>query len=63
MKRRKLLQHLQRHGCTFKEGRRHTRVFNPINRRWSAVPRHPEIDSMLARGICKQLDLPSPSGN
>jgi hypothetical protein len=61
VKRRKLLQHLHSHGCQFKEGKRHTRVFNPANRRWSTVPRHPEIDSMLAREICKQLDIPLPS--
>ncbi len=62
MKRRDLLQHLGKHGCIFKEGCRHTRAFHSANHRWSAIPRHPEIDSMLARAICKQLDLPLPPG-
>jgi hypothetical protein len=58
VKRRVLVQHLRRQGCVFKEGKRHTRAFNPAKRRWSAIPRHPEIDSMLAREICKQLHVP-----
>jgi len=62
VKRRILIRHLEEHGCVLKEGRRHTRAFHPANRRWSAIPRHPEIDSMLAREICKQLGIPAPPG-
>jgi hypothetical protein len=60
LKRRKLLQHVAKHGCSMKEGAKHTRVFNPANRHWSTVPRHPEIDPLLIREICKQLVIPIP---
>jgi mRNA interferase HicA len=33
---------------------------NPLTRRNSAVPRHREIKFGLARGICKQLQVPPP---
>jgi len=61
VKRRKLLQHLQQHGCSVvREGKRHTIVRNPTTNRQSDVPRHREIDTGLARAICKQLDVPPP---
>ncbi len=61
MSRRKLMQHLRQHGCVVvREGGRHTVVRNPANGRQSQVPRHREIDSVLARAICKQLDVPPP---
>jgi hypothetical protein len=49
-------------GCVITEGAKHTRIFNPANRSWSTVPRHPEIDPFLVREICKQLGIPSPLG-
>lgn len=59
MKRRKLIQHLEEHGCKFlREGRRHTVYYNPSNRKTSTVPRHNEIVGALARKICKDLEVP-----
>jgi hypothetical protein len=64
MKRQKLLGHLAQHGCLVTgEGGKHTRVLNPANGRRSTVPRHREINDGLARRICKQLDIPPPSGS
>jgi len=64
MKRRKLLRHLLSHGCVvLREGKAHTIVVNLENGRQSAVPRHPEVDANLARGICKQLGVPLPTGS
>lgn len=63
MKRRKLMQHLHRYGCTMiREGASHTIVLNPSNNQQSVVPRHPEIDKYTTRDICKQLDIPAPRG-
>ncbi len=62
MKRRALLKHLNRHGCEIvREGRRHTIVRNPANGAESQVPRHREIKTTTARGICKDLDVEAPS--
>ena len=64
MKRKKLLQHLTAHGCEVAgEGAKHTRVRNPANGAKSFVPRHPEIKSGTAKGICKQLGVPVPRGD
>jgi predicted RNA binding protein YcfA (HicA-like mRNA interferase family) len=61
MKRRKLMRHLVEHGCVVeKEGGRHTWIYNPIDRRRSFVPRHPEIGPGLVREICKQLGVAAP---
>jgi predicted RNA binding protein YcfA (HicA-like mRNA interferase family) len=61
MKRRRLLQHLQKHGCTvLREGGAHTLVVNPANGRRTSLPRHREIDTNTARAICEQLDVPAP---
>ncbi len=62
MNRRKLLQHLIAQGCEVGKGKRHTRVRNPANGNWSMVPRHREIKLGTARGICKELGVPPPSG-
>ena len=62
MKRRKLLRHLQNHGCSFlREGRRHTIYENVPRNLVSEIPRHPEIDASLVRKICKDLAVPPPS--
>lgn len=59
MKRRELLEHLQKHGCELlREGARHSIYWNPNKRRTSTVPRHTEIADRLARKICKDLDIP-----
>ncbi len=62
MKRRKLLRHLQDHGCTqLREGGGHT-IFINAQGLCSAVPRHREIEPALVRKICKQLKVPAPPG-
>jgi predicted RNA binding protein YcfA (HicA-like mRNA interferase family) len=62
MKGRTLIQHLRQHGCMLlREGKRHTIFRNPANDRQTAVPRHREIDTGLARTICQQLDVPLPT--
>jgi mRNA interferase HicA len=62
MKRRNLLRHLREHGCVFfREGKRHTVYYNPANRKVSTVPRHTDIDDVLAEKICRDLEIPSPS--
>jgi len=61
MKRTVLVKHLQQHGCQLlREGARHSVYWNPTNGRTSTVPRHAEIDNMLARKICRDLDIPPP---
>ncbi len=62
MRRRALLWHLKQHGCDLlREGSKHSLFWNPANRSTSAVPRHAEIPDRLARKICKDLGIPSPS--
>jgi mRNA interferase HicA len=60
VKRRRFLRYLRQEKCQIVEGARHTRVFNPASDKWSAVPRHTEIDTFLMRKICKQLEIPVP---
>jgi len=61
MKRRKLINHLERHGCKFlREGSKHTVYFNPSNMKTSTVPRHGEIVDALAKKICKDLEIEQP---
>lgn len=61
MKRRELLRHLQAHGCRlFREGKRHSIYWNPIERRTSSVPRHAEVDEFLAKKICRDLAISEP---
>ena len=63
MKRRDLERHLRAHGCgEMDEGSSHTRWFGVDGAR-SVIPRHREIDPVLARKICAQLGVPSPSGS
>jgi mRNA interferase HicA len=61
MKRRDLIQHLEKHGCEFlREGSKHTVYVNRASQKASTVPRHREIDEFLARKICKDLQVPEP---
>ncbi|MFB2897144.1 MAG: type II toxin-antitoxin system HicA family toxin [Phormidium sp.] len=61
MKRRELIQYLELNGCLFlREGKKHTVYYNPLNRKTSAIPRHTEIVDVLARKICKDLEIPQP---
>ncbi|MEK9135129.1 MAG: addiction module toxin, HicA family [Patescibacteria group bacterium] len=43
----------------FREGRRHSVFHNRRTGRISTVPRHGEIDDLLAKKICKDLGIPS----
>lgn len=61
MKRHKLIKHLTMHGCRFlREGSKHTIFFNPYSRKTSTIPRHNEIVNVLARKICRDLEIPEP---
>ncbi|WP_322744718.1 type II toxin-antitoxin system HicA family toxin [[Phormidium] sp. LEGE 05292] len=61
MKRRELIQYLELNGCLFlREGKKHTVYYNPLNRKTSVIPRHTEIVDVLARKICKDLEIPQP---
>jgi len=61
MKRRGLLRHLEANGCQeLREGSRHTMYVNPREKKVSAVPRHTEINEILARKICRDLQIPQP---
>jgi len=61
MKRRDLLSHLRKEGCVLhREGARHSLFLNPENGHMATLPRHREIEILLARKICRQLDIPSP---
>jgi mRNA interferase HicA len=61
VKRRALLAHLTSFGChLIREGARHSWWGNPENGRRSALPRHSEIDELLARKICRDLAVPEP---
>lgn len=63
MKRRDLIRHIQRHGCRLRrEGGSHSIYENPSNGKYSAVPRHSEINTFTARGICDDLGVPPPGG-
>jgi predicted RNA binding protein YcfA (HicA-like mRNA interferase family) len=58
MKRRDLLRYLEQHGCEcLREGGSHTIYVNRQEQKVSTIPRHREIDEMLARKICKDLGI------
>jgi len=60
MKRSKLISYLNRCGCVFlREGTRHTLFVNSLFDKISSVPRHKEIDDLLAEKICKDLGVKS----
>ena len=61
MKRRDFLRHLTGHGCRLlREGGNHSWWCNADSSRRSAVPRHREVDDLLARKICRDLGIPPP---
>ena len=61
MKRVDLVRYLELHGCYFlREGGSHSIYFNPAKSASSAVPRHREINELLARKICRDLQIPRP---
>jgi len=59
MKRTDLVKHLKDNNCELiREGSNHAIYRNKINGKQSAVGRHQELDNLLCRKICKQLDIP-----
>jgi predicted RNA binding protein YcfA (HicA-like mRNA interferase family) len=61
VKRRDLLRHLDRCGCELlREGANHTVYVNRRSGNVSTVPRHREINELLARRICRDPDVPEP---
>lgn len=61
MKRVDLVRYLEQLGCTLlREGARHSVFVNRGAGKSSTVPRHREINEILARKICKDLELPMP---
>ncbi len=56
MKRRDLVELLERDGCTLlRHGARHDIYHNPSTGKSQPVPRHNEINEILARKIIKDL--------
>jgi mRNA interferase HicA len=61
MKRRRLIQHLTACGCVLlREGGRHSWWHNPAANARSAVPRHTEINDLLALKNRKDLRIDPP---
>ena len=64
MKRRKLIRHLRDHGCELaRHGGEHDIFVSEDGRLTAAVERHREISWIMAVAICKQLDIPRPTGS
>ena len=61
MKRTDLIRHLLEQGCEFlREGGRHSVYVNRSTAKSSTVPRHREINDILAKKICKDLEVDPP---
>ncbi|MDT3738155.1 MAG: type II toxin-antitoxin system HicA family toxin [Candidatus Kapabacteria bacterium] len=59
MKRKELIKWLILNGCILeREGSKHTVFYNPESNQSSTVPRHIEINTFTARGICESLKIP-----
>lgn len=62
VKRRDLGRHLEHHGCKlFRKGGNQAIYINRTTDNSSAVPRHREINEVLVKKICKDLEVPAPS--
>ncbi len=62
MKRLDLIHHLEANGCEFlREGSSHTIYVNRAAQRSTSIPRHREINNLLARKICRDLQVPEPN--
>jgi len=58
MKRKKLLTYLKKNKCSlFYEGKRHSVYCDFDNDKTSTVPRHAELDDLLANKICRDLGI------
>lgn len=61
MKRKRLIKHLQKNGCELlREGANHSVYVNRNKKKVSTVPRHNEINELLVRKICKDLEINLP---
>jgi predicted RNA binding protein YcfA (HicA-like mRNA interferase family) len=61
VKRRDLVRLLEAHGCELlREGGAHSVYVNRRAGKVTAVPRHREINDLLARKICRDLEVPEP---
>ena len=61
MKRVDLIRHLERNGCEFlREGNSHTVYVNRFARKSSSIPRHRDVNDLLVRKICTDLQIPKP---
>jgi predicted RNA binding protein YcfA (HicA-like mRNA interferase family) len=59
MKTNVLLKHLKNHNCILlREGGNHSIWINMDNKLQTSVPRHPNINEITAKKICKQLNIP-----
>ena len=58
MKRSELIRYLNAQGCELlREGGRHSWWQNATQNKRSAIPRHSEINDILANKICKDLGV------
>ena len=58
MKRNELIRYLNAQGCLFvREGARHSWWTNPKLNKYTSIPRHTEINDLLAKKICKDLGV------
>lgn len=63
MKKRELERHLAEHGCNLaRRGSNHEVWENPATGQRTTIPRHRDIRHPTARGICRQLGVPAPTG-
>lgn len=61
MKRRDLVRHLEDNGCFLaRDNGPHSIWKNPLTGQIQPVPRHTEVDSFLAKKICRMLSMPVP---
>ena len=61
MKRTDLIRYLLEQGCEFlREGGRHSVYVNRATGKSSTVPRHREINDILSKKICKDLEVDPP---
>ena len=59
MKQQVLIRFLTENNCVLlREGGRHSLYRNMSNGNFAAVPRHPDIQEMTVKSICKQLGIP-----
>ncbi|MFW5760506.1 MAG: type II toxin-antitoxin system HicA family toxin [Cyclobacteriaceae bacterium] len=59
MKRQALIKHLKKCGCyLLREGKKHSIFINPENGKEAPIPRHTEVKNLLAKAICKELEVP-----